>query len=71
MLTLSVKVGQAVQIGDVAVIKVLERAGRRVGLQFATSVSPITLIPSGIIPDEFAVGIAPPRHAPRILDAVA
>lgn len=68
MLSLTVRIGQAVQLGDVAVVKVEDKSGRRVRLTFATTVSPISLIPDGIIPRRFAVGLGDqPR---RILEAV-
>lgn len=57
MLTLSVKVGQAVQIGDVAVVKVGEKSGRMVKLSFFTPVSPIRLLADGLIPSRFTTGI--------------
>lgn len=58
MLSLTVKIGQAVQIGDVAVIKVEDKKGRCVRLRFATPLSPIKLLTDGIIPMRFTVGLA-------------
>lgn len=70
MLALDVKIGQAVQIGDAACIKVLGKNGQRVRLSVATAVMPIRILASGIIPQQFVAGIhangarpAPPRLA--------
>lgn len=57
MLSLTVRVGQAVQIGEVAVVKVCEKSGRCVRLAFATEVAPIRLLADGIIPPRFTTGI--------------
>lgn len=57
MLTLSVCVGQAVQIGEHGVVKVADKTGRRVRLIFAGDFSPIRLIADGIIPHRFTLGI--------------
>lgn len=57
MLTLSVRVGQAVQIGEHGVVKVEDKTGRRVRLVFAGDFSPIRLIADGIIPARFTLGI--------------
>lgn len=69
MLSLTVRIGQAVQIGDVAVVKVEEKSGRRVRLLFAATVSPISLIPDGLIPPRFAAGFGEQRR--RILEAAS
>lgn len=58
MLSLSVKIGQAVQIGDAAVVKVDDKTGRYVRLRIATALSPIKLLADGIIPMRFTVGLA-------------
>lgn len=58
MLSLTVKIGQAVQIGDVAVVKVEDKKGRCVRLRFATALSPITILADGLIPMRFTVGLA-------------
>ncbi|QND60375.1 hypothetical protein [Mesorhizobium huakuii] len=57
MLTLTVNVGQAVQIGEHGVVKVEDKTGRRVRLVFAGDFRPITLIADGIIPARFTLGI--------------
>jgi sRNA-binding carbon storage regulator CsrA len=62
MLTLDVKAGQGVQIGDVAFIKVIRKDGARVRLGFLTAVHPITIIAEGVIPQVFAVGITGERR---------
>lgn len=56
MLKLTVRVGGVVEVGDVAAIKVFERKGQSVCLGFVTAL-PITLNPTGIIPERFAAGI--------------
>jgi hypothetical protein len=61
----TVREGEALQIGDAAVVRVEEKSGRRVRLVIATLMSPIHLIPSGIFPDRFTTGITgEPRRAP-------
>lgn len=64
VLSITVRVGQAVQIGEVAVIKVQEKSGRQVKLGIAAldSISPIKLLPTGIIPARFAVGLGEGAH---------
>lgn len=57
MLSLTVKVGQAVKLGDVGYIKVEDKYGRNVKLVFAMDIKPIKIIPTGIIPPEFTTGI--------------
>jgi len=61
MLSLTVRVGQAVQLGDVAVIKVEEKSGRNVRLVFATAIQGITVLADGIIPKRFTLGISGER----------
>lgn len=56
MKVLTVKVGEAVQIGDVAVVKLAEKSGQRIKLVFATAL-PLTHIVTGIIPAAFSTGI--------------
>lgn len=58
MLTLSVRIGQAVQIGDAAVVKVQDKSGRMVKLTFATAIAPIRILADGIIPPRFTTGIS-------------
>lgn len=63
MLKLSVKIGEAVQIGDVACVGVDERKGQSVYLTIATArTNPVRIIPSGIIPREFTTGITGERR---------
>ena len=64
-LTLTVNTGQAVQLGDAAVIRVGEKTGNRVKLTFYTTIAPIELITTGIIPRQFTTGITGER---RILE---
>jgi hypothetical protein len=61
MLSLTVRVGQAVQIGDVAVVKVEEKSGRNVRLIFATAIQGIHILADGIIPKRFTTGITGER----------
>ena len=58
MLTLDVKIGQAVQIGDVCVVKVRDKRGSRVKLVFFTAIAPIRLLADGLIPARFTTGIS-------------
>lgn len=58
MLTLSVKFGQAVQIGEAAVVKIDDKNGRYVRLRIWTALSPIKLLADGIIPKRFTVGLS-------------
>ena len=65
-MVLTVKVGQAVNIGDSAVVKILEKSGQRVKMVIATQMAPITLLADGIIPPRFCNGITgEPRYVPR------
>ena len=57
MLSLTVKVGQAVKLGDIGYIKVLDKYGRNVKLVFAMDIHPIKIVPTGIIPPEYTTGI--------------
>jgi hypothetical protein len=61
MKCLDVKVGQAIQLGDQAVIKVAEKSGQRVRLVIATQLA-IELIATGIIPSRFTTGITGERQ---------
>ncbi|CAN7305923.1 hypothetical protein LJR231_001575 [Phyllobacterium sp. LjRoot231] len=61
MLSLTVRIGQAVQLGEYAVIKVEEKSGRNVRLVFATAIQGIHLLADGIIPKRFTVGITGER----------
>lgn len=68
MLSLSVRIGQAVQIGEAAVVKVEDKSGRMVRLIIATSISPINLLADGIIPARFTTGITGDKR--RVLEPV-
>jgi hypothetical protein len=69
ILSVSVKVGEGVQIGDLAFIKVDDKSGSRVNLKIAT-VDPamrVQRVPTGIIPERFhPPGIAAPRSMPAL-----
>lgn len=74
IISLNVKVGQAVRIGDVACIGVAERKGAQVKLNISTNIRPVELIASGIFPPQFqAPGIQrnplgdPSRHQLRVV----
>lgn len=72
MITMDVKVGQAVQVGEEpecgAVVTVMHKSGRTARLSFATRL-PVRLLTTGIIPARFTFGVTgEPR---RILEAVA
>ncbi len=64
MKVLDVRVGQAVQLGDQAVVKVAEKSGQRVKLVIATHLA-IELIVTGIIPTRFSTGLTGERMAHR------
>lgn len=68
-LMLTVNVGQAVRIGDVAVIKLHAKDGARVVLAFHTRESPIRIITSGIVPEFFTTGITGERRRIEALRA--
>ena len=55
LLSISVKVGEAVQIGDLAFIKVDDKNGRSVKLKIAVAdpIHRVMRIPAGIIPPQF------------------
>jgi len=58
MLSLTVKTGEAIAIGNSAVVKVVDKSGQRVRLIVATRRSnPVKIIPTGIIPPRFAFGL--------------
>lgn len=62
LLSVSVKVGEAVQIGDIAFIRVDDKNGRSVKLKIATTdpAHRVTRIPTGIVPPRFlGFGLAP------------
>lgn len=62
MKLLTVKVGEAVQIGDVAFVRVKEKSGQRVTLAIATELA-IEHIPTGILPPIFSTGLSgTPRY---------
>ncbi|SFV31308.1 hypothetical protein SAMN05216456_1299 [Devosia crocina] len=70
LLSVSVKVGEAVQIGEVAIVKVDDRNGRSVKLKIAT-MDPslrVTRIPTGIIPPAFLpTGLAPDKTSAALV----
>lgn len=57
MLKLLVRIGEVVEIGDVAAVKVFDRKGRDVYLGFETPIHPIVINHSGIVPERFSTGI--------------
>lgn len=73
MLNLSVRIGQAVQIGsdDPAhgvVLRVEDKSGRMVRLIISTAMSPIRTIADGLFPPRYTLGITGERR--RILEPV-
>lgn len=58
MLALTVRCGQAVQIGEAAVVKVEHKSGRQVKLVFHTALAPIRLLADGLIPARFTFGLS-------------
>ena len=52
-----IRIGQAVQIGDVAVVKLKDKAGARIKLAIATQL-PLLLLADGLIPARFTTGIS-------------
>lgn len=72
MLTLTVRVGEAVQIGDAACVGVADKSGRAVKLTIATNIRPVQIIHSGIFPKSFTVGITGERRVvDRMMPATA
>lgn len=70
LVSLNVKVGQAVQIGDVACIGVAERKGSQVKLTISTN-EEVTLIPTGIFPPKFRpTGLGAGMRRQPLLQAV-
>lgn len=68
MQVFSVKIGQAIQIGEAAVVKVEDKSGRMVRLIVASTLAPIRLLADGLIPARFTVGVTgEPR---RVLEQV-
>jgi len=69
MLSLTVKTGEAIAIGNVACVKVLDKSGQRVRLVVATRRSnPVRIIPTGIIPPRLAVGIEKEKTPLNVMD---
>lgn len=66
MLALTVRVGQAVQIGEEAVVRVEDKSGRRVKLVIATRHTPINIIDTGIIPARFCCGLTCNKQANEV-----
>jgi len=67
MLSLTIKTGEAIAIGDVAYVKVLDKSGQRVRLVVASPIRPIHIIASGIIPQRFTTGLTGEREPVRAL----
>lgn len=61
MLVMTVPVGAAVQIGEVAVVRVEHKNGQYVRLALATHLA-VEYIASGIIPRRFTTGISGERR---------
>lgn len=59
MLSLSVRLGQAVQIGEEAVVRVEDKSGKMVKLVIATPHKPIVILNDGLIPKRFCCGLKP------------
>lgn len=78
MLKLSVRIGQAITLGDpdrgeFASLRLEEKNGHYAKVAISTSLSPINLIPDGVIPRRFTEGVTGRREVtrPRILEAIA
>lgn len=56
MIRKTIRTGQAVQIGEAAVVRVEHKSGRLVDLVIATAL-PVMLLVDGIIPARFTHGI--------------
>jgi|GEM_PF-2405218 len=67
MLSLTVKTGEAIAIGDVAYVKVLDKSGQRVRLVVASPIRPIRIIATGIVPPIFTGGLTGDIEPPRAL----
>ena len=66
MLTVTVKVGQVVEIGDIAAIRVSSKTGNEVRLSIvADIIHQIKINPSGLFPKKLASGIVDGRRAYR------
>jgi len=66
MLTLTVREGQAVQIGELGAIKLNKKYGRAANMTFFFDVSPIRILADGLVPARFTTGITgEPRRVPR------
>jgi hypothetical protein len=67
MFSKTLRVGEAVEIGDVAAVRVEEKSGCRVKLSLFTDL-PIRMLNEGIIPPRYTYGlVTPPR---RVLEAI-
>lgn len=78
MLMMSVRVGQALRIGDLedptrgVVIGVEHKTAQTVRLAISTAMSPIRLIPDGLFPPRYTTGITGERRrAPDTLERLA
>jgi hypothetical protein len=65
MLVLTVDVGHAITLGKQAYIRVEEKAGSKVRLAISSSLSPIDIIPHGIMPQQFNFGI---NGRPKVIE---
>ena len=70
MLTWTLRIGESIKIGDAVLVRVQEKSGRKVKLNIATSLSPITHIGMGIDIAPIVQGITGEPRPMRILDAV-
>lgn len=65
MLTLTLKVGQAIQIGDVAFVAIEEKGSNSVRITVHSSVKPIRLIKDGVMSREFTTGLTGEVRFPK------
>jgi len=65
MLKLTVKVGEAIQIGDIAFVAVEEKGSNRVQLVVHSSVKPIRLIRDGRMSRDFTTGLTGELRFPK------
>ena len=65
MLSLTLKPGQAIQIGDIAFVAVEEKSSNSVRLTIHSSVRPIRLIKDGVMSREFTTGLTGEVRFPK------
>lgn len=58
VLSMTVRVGEVLLVGNSLALLVTEKKGQRIGLRVATMLSPIRIDPSGQLPKGFATGIS-------------